>query len=295
MRNLFRSFLFRLRKDLTFRITLFVGLGLAVVMTLIYLAIDLIAKASDDSGTYQFMFATGQSLFIASLSPAQNFGIAIPVNLITFTVLEFTQGTIRNKIITGNSKSKIYFNLVLSGLVFTIALIGTYSLLCLALGSICGGFDINGSIMYSGNVIASLMGGATINGEFFLKLIILALLAYVLITVVTIFFATLFRSIGPSIPVVIILIMICYLGATIFGSITSITYDEQLPQYIINISQFMKIANPFYSLSVYGFDSETSKYIISNEYFWWEVGNNLVYSSLFLIGGWLIFRKRDVK
>lgn len=295
MRNLFRSFLFRLRKDLTFRITLFVGLGLAVVMTLIYLAIDLIAKAADDSGSYQFMFATGQSLFIASLSPAQNFGIAIPVNLITFTVLEFTQGTIRNKIITGNSKSKIYFNLVLSGLVFTIALIATYSLLCLALGSICGGFDINGSIMSTSNVIASLMGNVTINGEFFLKLVILALLAYVLITIVTIFFATLFRNIGPSIPVVILLLMVCYIGATVFGTIASVGEGEDIPDYIKNIAAFMKIANPFYSLTVYGVNTETAKYVITNEYFWWEVGNNLVYSVIFLLGGWLIFRKRDVK
>ena len=111
MGNLFKAFLFKLRKDLTFRITLFIGLGLAVLMTLIYLGIDLVVKAlEEDPSSYKFVFCTGQNLFINSLSPAQNFGIAIPINLITFTVLEFTQGTIRNKIIAGNSKTNIYQN-----------------------------------------------------------------------------------------------------------------------------------------------------------------------------------------
>ena len=102
MRNLFKAFLFRLRKDITFKVTLFIGIGLAVLFTLIYLAIDLAAKALAE-GDYQFMFCTGQNLFIGSLSPAQNYGLAIPVNLISFTVLEFTQGSIRNKIIAGIS------------------------------------------------------------------------------------------------------------------------------------------------------------------------------------------------
>ena len=46
-----------------------------------------------------FKVATGQSMLVFSMSPAQNFGIAIPINLAVFIVLEFTQGTIRNKVI----------------------------------------------------------------------------------------------------------------------------------------------------------------------------------------------------
>ena len=107
MWNLFKAFIFKLRKDLTFRITLIVGAGVAILLTVIYLFIDLAAKNLVGEAGYKFLFATGQNLFINSFSPAQNFGIAIPVNLITFTVLEFTQGTIRNKIIAGNSKPKI--------------------------------------------------------------------------------------------------------------------------------------------------------------------------------------------
>lgn len=280
MRNLFKAFLFRLRKDLTFRITLFIGLGLAVLFTLIYLAIDLAAKALVEED-YTFMFCTGQNLFISSLSPAQNFGIAIPVNLISFTVLEFTQGSIRNKIIAGNSKAKIYFSLVLSGLVFTFALIITYSLLSLALGSIIGGFDING-----------VVGLGRIDAEYFWKMIVLAIGAYIFITTMTIFFATLFRSIGPCIPVVLLLILGFYLSSTIVSALGAFGEESEITK---SINTFMMIFNPLNSLgtSVQAVDTGILK--IENDHFIAEIINNIVYSALFVTFGVLIFKKKDVK
>lgn len=283
MANLFKAFLFKLKRDITFRVTLFIGIGLAVFMTLIYLFIDLGIKSfTEDPASYKFMYCTGHNLFISALSPAQNFGIAIPVNLITFTVLEFTQGTIRNKIIAGNSKSKIYFSLILSGLVFTFALIISYSLLCLGLGSIFGGFDINGSIM-----------SGKINPEFFWKIIVLSILAYILITIVTIFFATLLRNIGPCIPIVILLLLGCYLSSTIIGAF-AILGDEV--DIIKNLLQILKILNPLHSLATYSSDIVGSEAIkIENDAFIAEVINNVVYSAIFLGFGLLIFKKRDIK
>ena len=280
MRNLFKAFLFRLRKDLTFRITLFIGLGLSVLFTLIYLAIDLAAKALVEED-YTFMFCTGQNLFLSSLSPAQNFGIAIPVNLISFTVLEFTQGSIRNKIIAGNSKAKIYFSLVLSGLVFTFALIITYSLLSLALGSMIGGFDING-----------VVGLGRIDAEYFWKMIVLTIGAYIFITTMTIFFATLFRSIGPCIPVVLLLILGFYLSSTIVSALGAFGEESEITK---SINTLMMIFNPLNSLGTSIQDVDTGILKIENDHFIAEIINNIVYSALFVTFGVLIFKKKDVK
>lgn len=284
MLNLFKAFLFKLRKDLTFRITLFVGLGLAILLTLIYLGIDLGLKTLiEDGNEYAYSFCTGQNLFISSLSPAQNFGIAIPVNLITFTVLEFTQGTIRNKIIAGNSKVKIYLGLILSGLVFTFALIIVYSLLSLGLGSIFGGFDINGPIQG---------GTGSINAEFFWKLIVLSILAYILITIVTIFFATLLRNIGPCIPVVILLLLGCYLLSSVFGAVGVIGEEVS---FVKTMNEVLKFVNPLHSIASYSMNMAEGTLQISNDAFIAEIINNVVYSALFLFGGLFIFKMRDVK
>ena len=281
MGKLFKAFFFKLSKDLTFRITLIIGLALAVILSLIYFGIDVLSSV--DEGSIQHNMCTGQSMFFNSISPAQNFGIAIPVNLISFTVLEFTQGTIRNKVITGNSKTKIYFALFLSGLIFTLTLLIAYVGLCVALGSIFGGFDINGTIIGSSSL------GGQIDATYFVRMLVVTLLVYLSITSFTIFFATLFRSIGPCIPVVIVMIMMCYFS----GMIASLMKDVEGTQVFVNV---MKYINPMYALNDASIlDSLKGTLTMTNDTFIAAIVNNSIYTTAFLLGGWLLFRKRDIK
>lgn len=280
MGKLFKAFFFKLSKDLTFRITLIIGLALAVVLSLIYFGIDVLASGEDG---IQHNMCTGQSMFFNSISPAQNFGIAIPVNLITFTVLEFTQGTIRNKIITGNSKTKIYFTLFFTGLIFTLSLLFAYVGLCVGLGSIFGGFDINGTIVGSTSL------GGHIDATYFVRMLVITLLVYLSITAFTIFFATLFRNIGPCIPVVIVMIMMLYFA----GMIASLMKDAEGTEVFVNI---MKYINPMYALNDASIlDSMKGTLAMADDTFISSIVNNSVYTIIFLLGGWLVFRKRDVK
>lgn len=276
MSNLFKAFLFKLKKDLTFRITLFVGLGLSIFMVGLFFAIDQIAASLSDGEDIITKSCTGQNLFMSSISPVQNFGIAIPVNLISFTVLEFTQGTIRNKIITGNSKQKIYISLFFAGLVFTLALLISYVLLCVGLASIFGGFDINGPVMTG-------FAGGFINPEFFVKTIVITILVYITIASITIFFATLFRNIGPSIPVVIILLMMLYMASTVF------------PLFSDEAADVLRFINPLHAIMAVDVDTSTLKLTMDNTTFIAGIVNNLVVASIFFVGGLLIFSKRDVK
>ena len=304
MGNLFKAFFFKIKKDISFRIVCFIGLGFSILIPLILFLIDLGISFIDGEGggAITHMFCNGQSLLISSWSPTQNFGLAIPINLITFTVLEFSNGTIRNKIISGYSKTKIYLGLYLTGLVYTIALISVYVLISFGLGCAFGGFDPNGSTF-----ILSSMTSGNINPEFIWKLIVLAILAYTVIASMTIFFSTLFRNIGPSIPVVIVLII----ATSIMGTISQVLLllgegdgGTTVEQVMVGIGKFLKAINPVHSLS--SFDTETvitnpetyemtTTIGISWTSFWTEVSNNLVYIAAFFTGGLLIFRKRDVK
>ena len=280
MANLFRAFFFRLKKDLTFKVTLFIGLGLAVFMTLIYLLIDL-GINSFNKGSIEWMFCTGQNLLVTTLSPAQNFGLAIPINLITFTVLEFTQGTIRNKIIAGNSKTKIYFSLFCAGLVFTFTLMIAYIGLCVGVSSIIGGFDVNGAIF-------ATSGTPSISPEFLWKIIVLAILAYIVITAAAVFFATLFRNVGPCIPIVMVTLMLCYLSVTIIVAIPQ-EFD------VSGVKQVLKIINPLYALSGGAEIGENSVASIGVDTLVASIINNLVFAGAFFAAGSFLFKKRDVK
>ena len=287
MTNLFKAFLFKLKRDLTFRITLFVGVGLAFFMTLLYVALE--HMLSSDGETIKII--SGQSMLLQSLSPAQNFGIAIPVNLITFTVLEFTQGSIRNKIIAGNSKANIYISLCLNGLIFAFSLITVYILLCFGLGCIFGGFEPSGAAF-------DMTGSsAPLEAYYIPKILLIAALTYVCIVSVTIFFATLLRNIGPCIPIVIVGLVFLYLIAS-FGAIFG-EVDETL-------LWVLRIANPLYGVSaneikmvdmvvVEGEMYPVYERVITNETFICAICSNIGYAAAFFFGGLFIFKKRDVK
>lgn len=284
MLRLFKAFLFRLRRDLTFRITLFIGIGLAVFMTVLYLIMENVLKSDD----LDIKLLTGQSMLISSLSPAQNFGIAIPVNLISFTIIEFTHGTIRNKIIAGNSKGKIYASLFLSGLIFSLALIIIYSALCTLLGTIFGGFNPENAI----SLTSLTSGGAKMSGSYVLRIVIVSLISYVSITSFAVLIATLTRQIGGAIPIVIIGILFFYFA----GTIIALMDELESMQGVITA---MRIVNPLYALSEQSFlvneSTHESTQIMRDDTFISAIVNNLVYTVLFFVLGWFIFKKRDVK
>ena len=299
-----RAFFYRISKDITFRITLIVGAGMAVFMTLLYLILQ---NAVGDG----MKMLSGQGMLISSFSPAQNFGIAIPINLISFTYLEFSQGSIRNKIIAGHSKAKIYASLFLSGLVFAFSLLIVYVGLCTALGSIFGGFDPNG--MAVGGTTSL---GMIVSPAYLWKFVILAFLSYLTIVSFTVFIATVFRSMGPSIPVVMLVVMGAYLIPMILGAISSgltmsaqaayvaefhqtptmeelRSYDETVKTFI-DISNVLKVVDPFYGIAA----TETTMEgvaVIDNLTLFGGIASSIVYSTLFFLAGMNIFRKRDVK
>ena len=195
MGRLFKAFLFKLTRDLTFRITLIIGAGFALLIAGLLLLVDLTAAAEGGSSH----LLTGENMLALSLVPAQTYSLAIPINVAIFVCLEFTQGSIRNKIIAGNSKFTIYLSLVLSGLLFCFALITVYVLICFGLGCIFGGFDPYGEYL--------LGFGTTFTPEYLIKLLVASIFVYISIVSFTVFISTTLRNIGPCIPIVIVLLL----------------------------------------------------------------------------------------
>ena len=176
-----KASLFKLFRDRTFQVTAIIGVVLAGFMALI----GVLSKT-----------LTGEGTFLSSFSLANGFGLTVPINLIVFTVGEFTYGTVRNKIIAGFSKRKIYAGLFLTGLVFTFLLVTVYVGVSLIIATSIGGFD------------GSKIGGAS----FILTYIAFAIVTYAFTTALSVFVATLIRNIGGSISIVIILLVMISLS-----------------------------------------------------------------------------------
>lgn len=284
MLRLFKSFLFKISRDLTFRITLIVGVALAFFMTLLYFALDnFMNDTFVDVGGSPVLFCTGQSMLVNSVSPVQNFGIAIPVNLISFICLEFSHGTIRNKIIAGNSKFKIYSSLLIGGLVFAFSLLFAYMGLSTLLGTIFGGFDLEKTI-----IVGTSVGGAKLTGDFIWKLLLICVVCYIGIVSFTVFFATLFRNIGPTIPVVMMTLLLLYVGGVVVGTMDTLEVESNA------LMNAIKILDPLYSLGNYSINDDGYAFI-TNTALISSLIVNLTYAAIFFAGGAVIFAKRDVK
>lgn len=306
MGRLMKSFFYKVSKDTAFRVAFIIGCAFAVLMALIFFGIDvLLNNVLEGQEGMNMKMLTGQSMLVMSMLPAQDYALVIPVIVICFIGLEFSQGTIRNKIIAGYSKFQIYASLYLSGLLLYFMLIIPHILICVSLGSIFGGFDPNGSVFGVGS---SLSG--TISPIFVLQYVLLGLLAYTSIVSCIVFFVTLFRSIGPCIPIVIILLLGCYLAATLIN--TAVATTEALAvnasfsgdQAMIEsaerslntaktIANVAKVIDPIASMTMTtDVDGVTT---IDTFSFFAGIGSNLIYAAGFFFGGAAIFRKRDLK
>ena len=330
MARLLKAFFYKISKDITFRIVLIIGFGMAIFTSLLYLVIG-----KD--------YLTGQTMLLGSFSVTQNFGISIPICLISFIYLEFTQGIIRNKIIAGHSKGKVYASLYLSGLVFTLAILGVYVLACFGIGCIFGGFNSSGEAFLT-------VGLAKISPMYLLKFLVMALVTYSAIVSFTVFVVTLFRNMGPSIPVILIVVMglalVAYLVSllaavnsapeavdmgNIFGESTSSAIQQSTsemmtssiesttsavesvnqvveistsnsPDILGTFNDVLKIINPLYGISssnfTYNIISPTeieTVAVIDNATFFGCIGTNVFFGIAFYIAGMKIFQKRDIK
>ncbi len=300
MKNLFISYLYKLRHDLAFKITLIIGGGLALFLTLIYFLLSMLIKVN---------MLDGPSMLISSLSPGSNFGLAVPINLITFTVLEFNHGSIRNKIISGHSKANVYTSLFLNGLVFTFALMIVYTLLCFGLGSLFGVVTKNilegmknDEIVRTGYSEIMPESMSVYGGMYIFKTIVLAVFCYISIVSFTIFFSTLFRNIGPSIPVVILVLVfasslipiVLIIGDRNEGLIWAFRIID--PLFCLGAGE-SEVVGQTIVMSPDGMPiiQDITEPTITNETFISGICSNVFYAAAFYLGGLFIFKKRDVK
>lgn len=315
MFDLFRSFFYKLRKDVMFRVVTILGVVMSIGLPLFLLVIDVLMSIGTSPFELSHQFLTGENLFFNCSQPIMNFAITLPVMLISFVGLEFNQGCIRNKIISGHSKGKIYFSLFLFGLVLVLTMMTLYTVIATLLGSILtwSGFHVN----EGGVIVFPSLAMGKFGWGYLLKYTILVYLAYITVVSITLFFTTLIRNIGLTIVLVLILLVGLYFVATMTRYIHMIgeeftteceyvivegEYVQQCTHirdnptnilYILNI-----IFNPFFAVTqTMNLESLLSEsYLkISNGDFIINVLSNIGYSLAFTLGGFFIFRKSEVK
>ncbi|MFA5720154.1 MAG: hypothetical protein WC939_03750 [Acholeplasmataceae bacterium] len=199
MRKLLRVDLFRLRKDKT-PLLGFIVAAVLVLMSLGMFAL-LYSLTNDSEGGFMAIYSP-KNMFIQSFQMGNNVGLVVVIIVAIFTSRDFTQNTLRLKVINGYARFKVYLSMLFTNLIYGIGLILGYGLVMLLIGSLIFGY------------------GSPFNLSEFLKLLAtssMALLYVILfvsiVTAISMKFHTIGASIGLSVAVVI--------GETIFSMIIS--------------------------------------------------------------------------
>lgn len=264
MSDLLRADFFRIRKSKLTLVVLIIAVAAPVLITLLYLAInnlfyDGLGMAADDT------IFDAKMLFGSAFSLGNNVGIVIPIFSGLFVMMDINNGTLRNKIICGKSRTKIYFSHLITSVVFNVVTILIYAAVTTALAFIFFDYGCEVNDAEIKNIIYYVISG---------------ILSFVFIASVSSFFALVLKSSAPT----IIFTVVIGVGLCLIAEVGIILQAFEKYNYYI-------YAIP--TLSNYAFMYGESG--ISDAMFWEGAGSMIFFSALNTFLGILAFRKKDIK
>lgn len=175
MRNLLKADLYRAKRDKLLLIGLIVAVGLVIFQALIVKGFTLMSSSDAESDAIATMAgATGLQLWFNGISVMGNTSLYIvPIFLTIFFVKEFSDRTIRNKLIIGYTRTQIFFSIIIVHALLSVIFYLATSGLGLILGCMLFGFG-------------TVVDGASI-GLLFVGFLLEFLLSYILIGFAIIF------------------------------------------------------------------------------------------------------------
>ncbi len=271
MTKLIKTDLKRIFKDKLFLVTCIIAAVLAILSpllnVLIFSALDAV-----DSLEMLGMMPTAKSFFFQSFLPGNNMGLIMPILIAIILCKDFSQGTVRNKIICGHSRSSIFLSMFISGSVVS-------SIIMLGQGFITLFFSLI-FFDYSAEAFTFSELG------YFLLSILFEILIYVFISAIISFLCVSMKNAGLA---VVMYVAVNFLFA-IVGSVTMIagafTEADTLGYKVL---EFLNNANVFTSTLIGSGVSYSAKdilYILTP-----SVGGSVLAALL----GILIFSKKDIK
>ncbi len=113
MFELFKTDLKRIIKDKLFLVAVIIAAGFALLNPLMNKFIFALFSEMDE-GMLEMMELNAKSLFFGAFSPSNNLGLIAPILLGIVVCKDFSYGTVRNKIISGKSRTAIFLSYFLS-------------------------------------------------------------------------------------------------------------------------------------------------------------------------------------
>lgn len=278
MLKLLKTDLKRIIKDKLFFVVCIIGLVFSIITPLLYVGIESLLFVEDESGKELFssMFYA-KDLFFSSFNTTSNFGLILPILIAIILCKDFSYGTIRNKIISGNSRTNIFISMFLSGSITLIGVIFAHALLTMGISLLF--FDYSSTPF----TLSSL--------GFLLLSILFEILAYLFIVAIICFLAVFMKNAGLCIVIYVAINLVLLIVSTIIGFGLDFAKTQEINQSLVNILTFLNGINVFNNIaSSIGFGD---KYELSNILY--NTIPSIVYSTGLVSLGIVVFNKKDIK
>jgi ABC-type transport system involved in multi-copper enzyme maturation permease subunit len=275
MRELLKTDFRRALKDKLLIVLLISGGAFALFTPLLYKGILLTLDAISGAETADRALSLGfdaKSQFFILFSPANNFGMILPIFVVIILCRDFSNGTIRNKIICGKSRSSIFLSMFITCSALVCALILIHALLTLFISLILFKYQAEPFTFADFGYLMASIG--------------FEMIFYIFISALLSFFVVFMKNAVLS----IVMYFVVNIAMTIIGSITQLVspFIGQDRPFLHELLEFLNVSNVFTSLSIGSatYDLKTVLYLLLP---------NLVLSGLLIFLGLVVFKKKDLK
>ena len=277
MLNLLKNDLLRIIKDKTIIVIIAITVALAFARPLISALPGFIYNQLNPENKINVREqAAAFDLFLGSFSVSGAVGILTPIFLIILIAKDINFGTIRNKIILGYSRTKIYLSYLLTAFISMVVIMFGYAILTLLF-----------SLAFFNPFANNIDVGQYIGYIFLMLFVYLILYAFIISFVL--FTRISLKGNASTIAIYIVVILsLELLGLTCF--MISEFFIDINGNVSFNIFTFLSNINPIYYI---GETSSLDKFYLSD--LLWMIIPTLIYASLNIFFGLLIINKKDIK
>ena len=276
MAKLLKVDLKRIFKDKLLLVVAIIGVVLALTTPLIYKFIYLFLGA-DDTGLLGSLLSI-KTMFYSSFSLSNNIGFIIPVFLLIIMSKDFSYGTIRNKIISGSSRTNVFLSMFISCSIVIVLAMLAYAAL-------------NGLLTVA--LFSNEMASITKEGVlYFVLSILFEILIYIFIAALLSFINVFAKNAGLKIILYVALafgLMMIYSIVQVSMSVLIINGTEN--QLLIDLLEALLKLNVFYSNA--GIIGAVDKYIAEDIIY--ILVSTILGTGLFVFLGIVSMNKKDIK
>jgi ABC-2 type transport system permease protein len=259
MLNLLKADFYRLLKSKSIYVLLILSVVLCIFSLGVNFVVNLVTKELDIDAEMPLVIS-GKAVMFSGFALTNNTGLLITIFSGIITITDVRHGTIRNKVLFGENRTKIY----LSHFIVSLTMCVVMSLLSFAV------LAIGSSILFG--------YGEAFNGLEFFKSLLIGILSFVLVASISTFLAL----ITKSMPLTIILTIVVCLGLMLICSISLM-----LPT---NKYNFL-----FYVVPTYGTMLVSQGIDLSLKVFLTGLCSLIFFIGLNTICGIILFNKIDLK